>query len=82
MDGLIFVLTMWIDRLIEERENVQKMFANLRFYIDNFKPITQIDPKHRGKVLTFLNQAYECHLKNKDKSEEVHILTNFRKKFQ
>lgn len=71
MDGLIFVLTLWMDRVIEERENVLEMFGNLRFYIDNFKPVTQIDPKHRDKVLKFLNQAYECHLKNKDKPEEV-----------
>ncbi|XP_055320162.1 E3 ubiquitin-protein ligase SHPRH [Sitodiplosis mosellana] len=70
MDGLIFVLTLWMDRVIEERKNVQKIFGNLRFYINNFKPITQIDPQHRGKVLKFLNQAYECHLKNKNKQEE------------
>lgn len=71
IDGLRFVLTLWMDRVLEERENVKKMFSNLRFYINNFKPIIQIDPEHRDKVLKFLHQAYECHLKKKDKQEEV-----------
>lgn len=74
MEGLTFVLTLWMDRVIEERENVRTMFENLRFYIDKFKPISQIDPDHRDKVHKFLNQAYECHLKNKDKTEEVENL--------
>lgn len=73
MDGLILVMTLWMDRVLEERENVKKMFDNLRFYIDNFKPITQIDPKHRDKVQKFLYQAYECHLKDMDKQQQVLI---------
>lgn len=63
-----------MDKVIEERANVQEMFENLKFYIDNFKPVAEIDEKHRDKVVRFLNQAYECHLKNKnpkDDEEEV-----------
>lgn len=69
IDGLLFVLTLWMDKVLEERENVQETFDSLRFYIDNFKPITEIKPEHRDKMLRFLNQAYECHLKVKDDTE-------------
>lgn len=90
VDGLLFVLTLWMDKVIEERENVQEMFENLKFYIDNFKPVAQIDPEHRDKVLRFLNQAYECHLKQKSPGEDevcipactmhknMHILSNMQ----
>lgn len=67
------MLTLWMDKVLEERENVQETFESLRFYIDNFKPITEIKPEHRDKMLRFLNQAYECHLKvksDKERSEE------------
>lgn len=73
IDGLLFVLTLWMDKVLEERENVQETFASLRFYIDNFKPITEIKPEHLDKMQRFLNQAYECHLKagnNRDGNEE------------
>lgn len=73
IDGILFVLTLWMDKVLEERENVQQTFESLRFYIDNFKPITEIKPEHRDKMLRFLNQAYECHLKvksDKERSEE------------
>lgn len=73
IDGLLFVLTLWMDKVLEERENVQEIFESLRFYIDNFKPITEIKPEHRDKMLRFLNHAYECHLKvksDKERSEE------------
>lgn len=69
IDGILFVLTLWMDKLLEERENVQETFEKLRFYIDNFKPITEIEPEHRDKMLRFLNQAYECHLKVKSDKE-------------
>lgn len=64
-------LTIWMDKVIEERENVRKMFDDLQFYIDNFKPISQIEAKHRDKMVKFLNQAYECHLKTKSNDAEV-----------
>lgn len=73
IDGLIFVLTLWMDKLLEERDNVLETFQSLRFYIDNFKPVTEIKEEHREKMQKFLNQAYECHLKVKndtDQSEE------------
>lgn len=61
-----------MDKILEERENLQKTFEQFQFYIDNFKPISQIDPKHREKMQKFLNQAYECHLNlNKKPEEEV-----------
>lgn len=64
-----------MDKVIEERENVQNVFKDLRFYIDNFKPITQIDVEHRGKMIEFLNQAYECHLKvNTQEDNEVNTI--------
>lgn len=56
------VLTLWLDKVFEERENVQKQFQKLRFYIDNFKPTAEMQHNDREKMLTFLNQAYECHL--------------------
>lgn len=62
-----------MDKVIEERENVQKMFESLQFYIDNFKPMTEIKHEHRDRMLKFLNQAYECHLKvenGRERSEE------------
>lgn len=62
-----------MDKVLEERENVQETFENLQFYIENFKPITEIEPEHRDKMQKFLDRAYECHLKvksNKEKSEE------------
>lgn len=72
-DGLLLILTIWMDKVLEERENVQKTFNDLRIYIDNFKPITQIKAENRDKMLKFLHQAYECHLKvkNGDEDEEV-----------
>lgn len=54
----------------EERENVQNVFKNLQIYIDNFKPITQIETKYRDKMVAFLHEAYECHLKPKNEKEE------------
>lgn len=68
-----------MDKVIEERENVREMFENLQFYIDNFKPVAEIDPTHRDKVLKFLNQAYECHLKPKKREE---VLKYFKKRKQ
>lgn len=65
IDGVSLALTIWMDKVIEERENVHKMFDDLRFYIDNFMPITQIKAEHRDKMVNFLDQAYECHLKPK-----------------
>lgn len=59
-----------MDKVLEERENVQETFESLRFYIDNFKPITEIKPEHRDKMLKFLNHAYECHLKVKNGEED------------
>lgn len=58
-----------MDKVIEERENVQRIFEKLRFYIDNFKPINEIKLEHRDKMLRFLNRAYECHLKVKTERE-------------
>lgn len=69
IDGLLFMLTLWMDKVIEERENVQRIFEKLQFYVDNFKPITEIKPEHRDKMQRFLNQAYECHLKVKNERE-------------
>lgn len=48
--------------MFEERENVQKEFEKLQFYIDNFKPIAEIDSANRDKMQKFLTDAYECHL--------------------
>lgn len=56
------VLTLWMDKVIEERENVQKQFTELRSFIDNFKPLAEIEHKAREKLLNFLNHAYDCHL--------------------
>lgn len=69
IDGLLFVLTLWMDKVIEERENVQNMFESLRFYVEHFKPVSEIKHEHRDKMVKFLNQAYECHLKPKDNKE-------------
>lgn len=68
---MILVLTLWMDKVIEERENVQESFKSLRFYIDNFKAMAEIKPEHRDKMIKFLNHAYECHLKPKKDDEEV-----------
>lgn len=65
------VLTLWMDKILEERENLQKTFENFQFYIDHFKPVAQIAPKHQEKVLSFLNRAYECHLDLNQKPEEA-----------
>lgn len=58
-----------MDKVIEERENVQRIFEKLRFYVDNFKPIDEIEPEHRDKMVRFVNQAYSCHLKKKTEKE-------------
>lgn len=70
IDGLLLVLTLWMDKVIEERENVQQVFKELQFFIDNFKPITEIDASHRQRVQSFLNSAYECHLRPKKDNEQ------------
>lgn len=62
-----------MDQVLEERTNVQELFRKMQFYMDNFKPVAEIDAKHRDKVLKFLNEAYECHLKNKDKKDENEV---------
>lgn len=69
-----------MDKVIEERENVVEMFENLKFYIDNFKPVAQIDPEHRDKVLQFLNQAYECHLKQKSPKDDDEVFNHAHSK--
>lgn len=56
------VLTIWLDKVFDERKKVQEQFEKLRFYIDNFKPTSEMEPNERDKMTQFLNQAYECHL--------------------
>lgn len=62
-----------MDKVIEERESVVEMFKNLEFYIENFKPVSQIKPEHRDKVVKFLDSAYECHLKTAQKPDEEEV---------
>lgn len=74
VDGITLVLTLWMDKILEERENLQETFEKFQFYIDHFKPTAQIEPEYQEKMLTFLNRAYECHLNLDEKPEdEVHI---------
>lgn len=45
-----------------ERKSVLEQFNKLKFYIENFKPLAEIDQNNREKMLQFLHQASECHL--------------------
>lgn len=60
--GLQLLLTLWLDKVFDERKNVLEQFNKLKFYIANFKPLAEIDEGDRDKMLTFLHQASECHL--------------------
>lgn len=68
------LLTVWLDKVFDERKNVEKEFGKLQFYIDKFKPIAEIEVKHREKMVRFLTQAYECHL-NIPKSKVINFIS-------
>lgn len=69
--GLQYELTVWIDTVINERKRVLQYFNKLKFYIDNFKPLAEIDDSDRDKMQAFLHQASECHLDLEESEDRV-----------
>lgn len=57
--------------MVNERKKVLQYFNKLKFYIDNFKPLAEIDDSDRDKMLAFLHQASECHLDLEESEDRV-----------
>lgn len=56
------MLTKWLNELFATRKNVLIHFDELRFYMDNFKPLNDMENGGREKMEEFLKEAHECHL--------------------
>lgn len=76
------ILTLWLDKVFDERKNVQEQFQKLRFYINNFKPMAEMEHNEREKMEVFLNQASQCHLDLTESKPTVPIEMQCTKLFE
>lgn len=59
---MTILLTIWLDKIAEERLNVQKFFAKLKVFTNNIKPISKLDDSVRSSVERLIQSAFVCHL--------------------
>lgn len=73
--GLSIVIVNWLDRIREERQNVQKFFGKLKYLTDNIIPISQLDSDVRFNIERLVQNAFACHL-DSDSDSDVMIFCN------
>lgn len=61
------LLTIWMDRINEERKNVQEAFDKLKFFVDNMRPAPELSDSTKQNIERLVTSAFQCHL---DKTAE------------
>lgn len=61
-DGISFVLSIWLDKLNDERKNVYLLFEKLNYFINNLKPLSLLDDETSDRIQKLIKTAFECHL--------------------
>lgn len=60
--GLTLLIVNWLDKIAEERKNVQKYFGKLQRFAENIKPISKLSDDVRTHVEQLIHSAFVCHL--------------------
>lgn len=56
------LLTTWIDKINEERRNVQQAFGKIQFFIENMRPKSEINDDITAGIQHLVTNAFQCHL--------------------
>lgn len=65
------MVSSWLDKVHEERTQVQKWFKKLDFFSTNLKPRSALDPENLQKIDLLVKSAFDCHLDKEEDPEKV-----------
>lgn len=61
----------WLNKIDDERHEVQKWFKKLDFFSTNLKPRSALDPENLRQIDLLVKSAFDCHLDKEDDDEKV-----------
>lgn len=82
VQGVIYILVTWLDKIEQERSTVIKKFAGLDYFINNLKPDHAMSEDDIFKRNYLIRTAFECHLDvppDSDDEDEIERRTNIPK---
>lgn len=55
------LLNEWLANLFHEQQVLRKHFNDLQFFMNNLKPLSNLDGDTKDEMDQFLLEAFECH---------------------
>lgn len=81
MNGIGYVITTWLDKIDEERENLQNWFKKVQFFVDNLKHRQNLtDDTIINQIDQLIRTAFECHLNLENKSVATVVRNGSKRK--